>query len=287
MKFEFWLKMGLVWGGILYRNKRRNRKIVMRKKRKWYFRFIKKITRCKYKQPTFVFLGEKFEKSSIVLSNHEGTDAPMSLEIYYDAPLRMWGAYQMNSGVVKMYQYQTRVYYHEKKGWNIHLARLFCLLASPLTNLFYKGLDLISTYRDSRFLITLRESIAALKAGENIVIFPEDSKNGYLAELEGFYNGFALLAELCEKKGVDAPIYVTYFQKKTRTYVIDKPVYYRDLKAEGLSREEIVAKLLARCNELGKMQFDIPAGVTEYFVEKDLNALNLEVAAADESGGNA
>ena len=32
------------------------------------------------------------------------------------------------------------------------------------------------------------------------------------------------------------------------------------------------------------MQFDIPAGVTEYFVEKDLNALNLEVAAADESG---
>ena len=44
-----------------------------------------------------------------------------------------------------MYKYQTRVYYHEKKHWNLHLARLFCLLASPLTNLFYKGLNLIST----------------------------------------------------------------------------------------------------------------------------------------------
>ncbi len=238
----------------------------MRKKRRWWFRLIKKITTCKYKQPTFVFLGEKFENSSIVLSNHEGTDAPMSLEIYYDAPLRMWGAYQMNSGLVSMYKYQTQVYYHEKKGWNLHLARLFCLLASPLTNLFYKGFDLISTYRDSRFLITLRESVNALKAGDNIVIFPEDSKNGYLPELEDFYAGFAALAELCERKGVDAPIFVTYYKKKERIYVIDKPVYYRDLQAQGLTRDEIVQKLLARCNELGKMQFDIPKGTKEFFV---------------------
>ncbi len=253
----------------------------MRKKRKWWFRLIKKITTCKYKQPTFVFLGEKFEKSSIVLSNHEGTDAPMSLEIYYDAPLRMWGTYQMNSGLKKMYKYQTRVYYHEKKGWNLHLARLFCLLASPLTNLFYKGLDLISTYQDGRFLITLRESVNALKDGDNIVIFPEDSKNGYLPELEGFYHGFASLAELCERKGVDAPIVVTYFKKKERIYVIDKPVYYRDLKAQGLTREEIVKKLLARCNELGKMTFDIPKGAKEYFAEDAETQLLSEIAAGE------
>ena len=240
----------------------------MRKKRKWYFRLIKKITKCKYKQPTFVFLGEKFKNSSIVLSNHEGTDAPMSLEIYYDAPLRMWGAYQMNSGLKQMYKYQTQVYYHEKKGWNLHLARLFCLLATPLTNLFYSGLELISTYPDSRFLITLRESLQALRAGDNVVIYPEDSKNGYLAELEGFYHGFALLAELCEKKGVDAPIFVTYYRKKDRVYVVDKPVYYRNLQAEGLTREQIVQRLLNRCNELGKMEFDIPKGATECFVNE-------------------
>ena len=239
----------------------------MRKKRKWWFRLIKKITKCKYKQPTFVFLGERFEKGSIVLSNHEGTDAPMSMEIYYDAPIRMWGAHQMNSGLVQMYKYQTRVYYHEKKGWNLHLARLFCLLATPLTNLFYKGLDLISTYRDSRFLITLRESLNALKAGDNIVIFPEDSKNGYLPELENFYEGFASLAELCERKGVDAPIFVTYYKKKERIYVVDRPVYYRDLQARGLTRAEITQKLLRRCNELGKMTFDIPKGTKEYFVD--------------------
>ena len=112
-------------------------------KRKWWFRFMKKLMLGRYKEPKFIYLGERFDKSSIILSNHEGTDAPMSWELYCDKPIRMWGASEMNSGVVQMYKYQTKVYYHEKKHWNLFLARVFCLLASPLTNLFYKGLNLI------------------------------------------------------------------------------------------------------------------------------------------------
>ena len=226
-------------------------------KRKWWFRLMKKIMKCRYKEPKFIYLGEKITNGGIILSNHEGTDAPMSLEIYCDAPLRMWGASEMNSGLIPMYKYQTRVYYHEKKGWNLHLARLFCLLASPLTNLFYKGLNLISTYRDGRFLKTIRESIKAIETGDNIVIYPEVSDNGYLAELEGFHAGFALFAEACEKKGIDVPIYVTYFKKKEKVYMVDKPVRWSELKAQGLEREEIVKRLLKRCNELGKMQAEV------------------------------
>ena len=166
---------------------------VQKKKRKAYFEIMKKMMKCRYKQPKFVFLGEELTNSAVILSNHEGTDAPMALEIYLQNPIRMWGAHEMNSGLKKLYKYQTRVYYHEKKHWNLHLARLFCLIASPLTNLFYSGLDLISTYKDGRFIKTIRESIKALKDGDNIVIFPENSEKGYLEELEGFHAGFVLL----------------------------------------------------------------------------------------------
>ena len=136
------------------------------KNRKWWFRALKKIMKIRYKEPKFIYLGEEIKDGSIILSNHEGTDAPMSLEIYLNKRIRMWGAHEMNSGLVKMYKYQSRVYYHEKKGWNLHLARLFCLIASPLTNIFYKGLNLISTYKDVRFVKTIRESIGALKDKE-------------------------------------------------------------------------------------------------------------------------
>ena len=214
---------------------------------------MKSLTVNRYKKPKFVYLGEEVGTGGIILSNHEGTDSPMSLELYFDKPIRMWGAYEMNSGVVKMYKYQSRVYYHEKKHWNLHLARLFCLIASPITNLFYKGLNLISTYRDTRFRRTLRESIDALKEGYNIVIFPEDATKGYLAELEGFFQGFVMLAELCHRRGIDVPIYVTYFKKKDLVYMVDAPILYSELIKDGATREQIAKRLLDRCNELGKM----------------------------------
>ena len=226
----------------------------MKKKRKWWFRLLKKMMKIRYKEPKFIYLGEKVTTGSIILSNHEGTDAPMSLEIYGDMPLRMWGAYEMNSGLIKMYKYQTRVYFHEKKGWNLHLARLFCLIATPLTNLFYKGLDLISTYKDVRFIKTVRESIEALKEGENIVIYPEDSNKGYLSELEGFFAGFVVLADSCKKEGIDVPIYVSYFKKKEKVYIIDKPILYSELCLKYNSKQEKAKALCDRCNELGKMK---------------------------------
>ena len=130
------------------------------------------------------------------------------------------------------------------------------MIASPLTNLFYKGLNLISTYRDGRFIKTLRQSVDALRAGENIVIFPENAEKGYLEELEAFYAGFVALCETCKRRGMDLPIYVTYFRKKDRTYIVDKPVLYSQLSSKGESKEQIAQTLLRRCNELGKMQVE-------------------------------
>ena len=231
------------------------KEITVKKKRVWWFKILKQIMKIRYKKPAFIYLGEKFGNGAIILSNHEGTDAPMSLEIYNNSPTRMWGAHEMNSGLVKLYKYQTRIYYHEKKHWNLHLARLFCLLASPLTYIFYKGLNLISTYKDARFSKTIRESIEAIKKGENIVIYPENSEKGYLAQLEGFFAGFVVLADTCKKKGIDVPIYVTYFRKSDKVYIIDKPVLYSELSSNGEKKNEIADKLRLRCNELGKMQF--------------------------------
>ncbi|MBQ4098162.1 MAG: hypothetical protein IJC72_02530 [Clostridia bacterium] len=224
------------------------------KKGKGWFRALKQIMRIRYKRPEFKFLGEEFDKGCIILSNHEGTDAPMSLEMYLDKNLRFWGAYEMNSGLVKMYKYQSRVYFHEKKHWNLFLARLFCLIASPLTNLFYKGLNLISTYKDAGFYKTVRESFEAISKGENIVIFPEDSEEGYLNELKGFFGGFVVLAEYCAKKGVDVPIVVSYFVKEAGVYAFDSPVKYSELIERYKTKDEVIKVLLLRCNELGKTE---------------------------------
>ena len=232
-------------------------------KRKLYFRILTTIMKIRYKKPRFVYLGKPFDNGALILSNHEGTDSPMSLEIYGDTPVRMWGSCEMNSGLIKLYKYQTRVYYHEKKHWNLLLARLFCLLASPLTWLFYSGFDLISIHRGTGLVKTLRESVKAIESGDNVLIFPEDSTNGYLPELEGFHGGFVLLAELCYKRGIDVPVYVSYFRKSDLTYIFDAPVTYSELLGKYGTRVEIAKYLCERCNELGKMELDKIPDLTE------------------------
>ena len=236
------------------------KRIIQRKNRKAWFEKFKNIMTCRYKKPQFIYLGEKIKDGSIIISNHEGTDGPMTLELYLDTPLRFWGAYEMNEGLAKLYKYQTKVYYHQKKHWNIHLARLFCIIASPLTNIFYTGLNLISTYKDARFVKTLKESHRTILSGESIVAFPEDSSSGYHKELAGFHGGIVMLAEYCYKKGVDVPIYVTYLKKDTVQYVVDEPIMYSALAAKCQTREEMAGVLLDRCNRIGKMEFDKDGG---------------------------
>ena len=227
----------------------------IKKKRKLWYRVLKNIMKIRYKKPAFVYLGEEFDFGSLILSNHEGTDAPMAMEIYNSHPTRIWGANEMNSGLVKMYKYQTRVYYHEKKHWNLHLARLFCLLASPLTNLFYKGLNLISTYKDARLLGTIKESIKTLKRGESVVIYPENSEKGYLEKLEGLHNGFILLGESCLRQKFDVKVYLTYYRKKDNVYIVDKPILYSELSKDK-DKSQIAKQVLDRINEIGQMTFD-------------------------------
>ena len=224
--------------------------------RKPWFRFIKKIMRIFIKPTDFVYLGERINTPTIILSNHVGTSAPLAWELYGNIPFRFWGAYEMNSGLINLYKYQSRVFYHEKKHWNLFGARLFCIIASPLTYMFYKGINLISTYKDIHFKHTISESIETLEDGKSIIIFPEISDKGYLDVLEGFHQGFTLLGNIILRNGKDMPITVAYYKKQEKRYIVDRSVMLSELFTEGETRESIAEKLCQRCNELGQMTID-------------------------------
>ena len=53
---------------------------------------------------------------------------------------------------------------------------------------------------------------------------------------------------------MDVPIYVTYFKKKEKVYIIDEPIMYSELCKKYSSKEEKAKALCERCNELGKMK---------------------------------
>lgn len=219
-----------------------------------FFSGFKKFLRLFIKRPKLTLLsGELESKNSVILTNHVGASAPLKMELYYPHNIRLWGAHQMNDNLRSVYKYQSRIYYHQKKGWPLFSARLFCLIAAPLTYLFYRGLRLIPTYQDARFRSSLSESISAIKSGQNIVIFPEDSSKGYFDKLTEFRPGFVKLLEVALQENIDLNVVVAYLNKKKNEYIFDKPILASKLISKYPDKEDLAEALKNRCNELGEM----------------------------------
>lgn len=224
--------------------------------RKPWFNRIKAIIRLFVRRTGFITLGDEIEEGSIIVCNHSGAGAPLAWELYSDCQFRFWGTHEMNAGLGSVYRYLVDVYYVQKKKWNRFFASLFSLIAAPFATMFYRGISLISTYRDTRFRQSLAESFLTLSRGESLVIFPEDSSDGYHDHLTSYHAGVVLLMSLCLKKGMDRKLYVAYYRRKERVCVIAESVKLSELMAGNASRDEIAERLCDACNALGRLDTD-------------------------------
>lgn len=222
--------------------------------RKAWFRGIKGFLKIFIRKPRFIYLGEKLKPGSLMLTNHEGATCPLLLELYFSQPFRFWGTYEMNSGLKKVYKYLSTTYFHQKKHIPSFLSKIIAFVACPFVNLFYKGFKLISTYSDARFKKTIKESVETLQNGESIIIFPEDSSHGYYEKLTKVFSGFVVLANVCLRKGQDLPICLSYYKKKERVYIIDKPVLFSELLKKSKDKYELGQLMCDRMNALSEIE---------------------------------
>ena len=231
----------------------KKKKSLEKRRKSFSFKFPKLIIRIISRKPKYYYLGDEFsaDKPFLFIVNHCGKKSPTKLEVYFKHDIRIWGTHEMTEGTKAIHKYLTRTYYHEKR----HLSRWFAwivgTIVTPFVAGFYKGMRLIPTYTDLRFAVTLRESINAIKNNINLVIFPEDSKDGYKDKIEYFYSGFVKVLDHLLKKGIDIPIYIGYLQKKKNTFVIDNPINYSIMKEKYNSDDEIAEACRIRLNELG------------------------------------
>ena len=115
----------------------------------------------------------------------------------------------------------------------------------------YKGMRMMPTYPDARFTNTLRQSCKVLDANLAVMIFPENSNDGYHEVLTEFFPGFVMLAEKYYRtKGEDVPVIPAYYHVKKRIQIIGKPMYVQDYVKQGMNREEIAKVFCDAVNQL-------------------------------------
>ena len=222
-------------------------------RKQYFYPILKVFMRMLYKKPKKVVnLAGDIAEKAIVLANHSAKSGPPCLDLYYPNASCKWGAHEM-LGTYKMRRaYLRDVLYiqkcHKKPGFATSLKAALLAVVSPLA---YKGMRIMGTYPDARFTKTLRNSVKVLDAGYSVMIYPENSNEGYEDVLSEFFPGFVMLSNVYFKhSGEDLPVYPVYYSVKKRIMVIGKPLFVQEMSRAGMGRDEICARLCEEVNNL-------------------------------------
>ncbi len=204
-----------------------------------------------FKKPHIVSLSGDLPDKAIFVANHAAMFGPVIYNLYLPATFAQWGAWPMLGSWKQRYHYLRDVYFIQKRHKNKFSATFLALFEACFSVYFYRGLRVLPSYNDQRFITTLRKSMHTLADDVGIIIFPEDSDDGYHEHLKSFFAGFTELAKYYRRcHGDDVPIYPVYYHPKYKKMIIGFPSYYTDYEARGMNRKEIAADLCRQVNDL-------------------------------------
>lgn len=216
-----------------------------------FFWIEKLIIKLCVKRPAFMSLTGEIPDKAIICSNHAAKMGPPGISIYYPKFAVKWGAHEMLGNYSSRFHYLRDIFYMKKRGFSKRKATFKAFFEAIFSKMIYKGMKFIGTYPDVRFIKTLKASVKVLDADMNVVIFPENSNEGYKTVMPQFFPGFVMLAERYYKmRGEDVPMYPMYYEVKQRLMVVGEPIYFGRLSKEGKSREEIAEIMKDKVNEL-------------------------------------
>ena len=196
----------------------------------WFLKLISRIIMTFRKQPKII-IKEPLPEQAIYIANHSGAAGPLTLSIYFPKYMSSWGHHMMTEHYFRRWKYLYYIFYQQKLKYSklrsFILASVFGLISKTL----YKGVQLIPTYTDLRFIKSIKLSMKHFDVGNSILIFPEDSGDGYHEEIKDFHAGFVSLAKTYFKKhGVDIPIIPIYYHKLAQEIRVGKSYFLNEFK---------------------------------------------------------
>ena len=226
----------------------------VREKRSAVFSTLKSIIKIFKKKPEIIVLDENpLEDKAIYIANHSAASGPFTFELFFPKHFVPWGTYEMCGNYKMRWNYLYHVFYTKKLHYSKFKAFVLASGFAVISKILYNATGLIATYKDVRLKSTFEKSTHALNKSVPLLIFPEDSANGYYNMPTKYFEGFISLAKIYYKKtNIDVPIYNVYYSKEKNKIIIDKPIKINALLKEGKTEEEISGMFLKGAHNLFK-----------------------------------
>ncbi len=166
----------------------------------------------------------------VFLGNHAEIYGPIASALCFPVPVRFWVINRMmfRKRDVRAYLYENT--FSKKTFLPVFVRKILAWFLGWLSVNVMSSLRAIAVYRDSPMKLrqTLRESVEALKNGENLMIFPEHPEGKYVKDgISELSPGFLMLAEAWWKKtGKRLRMIPVYANRDNRTFTFGTEIRY-------------------------------------------------------------
>ena len=99
-------------------------------------------------------------------------NGPICCELYYPRERYTWCAGEMMQ-LKEVPAYAYRDFWSRKPGWQRPFYKVLSYLIAPLSVCVFNNAQTIAVYHDTRVLSTFKKTVAVLREGASVVIFPE------------------------------------------------------------------------------------------------------------------
>ncbi len=179
----------------------------------------------------------------VVVGNHTQMNGPIIGEIYFPGPRRTWCASEMME-LKEVPGYAFQDFWSQKPKRVRWFFRLLSYIIPPLAVAVFNNALTIPVYRDARIVSTFRRTMESLKAGENVIIFPEYDKK-YNHILYDFQSQFIDVAYFVWKQtGTRLAFVPMYIAPRLRRVVLGPPIRFDGAQPIAKERERIKTYLM-------------------------------------------
>lgn len=198
--------------------------------------------------------------SAILVCNHGELYGPIVTNLYVPFSFRPWVISELTD-TDRISEYIHTFTIKRQKWLPERMKKPVADFVAPALVWMMRSLECIPVYRDRpRALIkTFRDTVAAMEAGDHILLFPENpndsgkAERGYLREgLGEFYTGFAMLAQMYYRQTGKIALFIPiYADKRKRTLTFGTPTEFNPESVPNAEKQRIVDHLRGEMIRIG------------------------------------
>lgn len=187
----------------------------------------------------------------IFISNHGEIYGPVANVLFLPYTFRPWTISEMMDRKIIADNVCDGFFANQKVLPKGLLHFIVDKIAAPFLAWVMRSVESIPVYRDNprKLMLTFRETVAAMEAGDNILIFPENSlttedKRYQKEGVSEFFTGFTMVAQLYYNRTGKAPLFIPlYANKKKRTITFGNSLRYDPENNPNDEKERICTTL--------------------------------------------